>query len=141
VEVSVLSNGTWSNFGSPCNITLPAAYLLSSEDDFVLINEKDDIAMHENNLGLSDLVNNSITLYPNPSNSSFKFSTAGLLIENESVEIMVMNSLGQIIEIVNFKTVDEIQDFTFGTNYIQGVYLVNIKTGSLQLQKRIVKIK
>jgi len=141
VEVSVLSNGTWSNFGSPCNITLPAAYLLSSEDDFELINEKDDIAMQENNLGLSDLVNNSITLYPNPSNSSFKFSTAGLLIENESVEIMVMNSLGQIIEIVNFKTVDEIQDFTFGTNYIQGVYLVNIKTGSLQLQKRIVKIK
>ena len=141
VEVSVLSNGLWSNFGNACNITTPLAYLLSDFEDINLINDKGEIENDQSVLGLDEFNKNSISLYPNPSNSIFKFSITEFPIYNESIELYVMNSIGQTIESTNFKSIEELEKYSFGENFAQGVYLVNIKIGTNQLQKRIVKLK
>jgi hypothetical protein len=142
VRVSVLSNGSWSNYGNACNITTPAAYITSDFEDFDLINEKeDDTELIESNLGLSEFNENTINLYPNPSNSSFRFSITEFPILEEKVDVSIMNSMGQIIEKTSFKSIEELENYSFGENFPQGIYLVNLKNGANQLQKRIVKLK
>ncbi len=142
VEVSVLSNGTWSNYGNACNITTPLAYITSDFENFDLINQKEDgIELVESSLGLSEFNENTLSLYPNPSNSGFKFLTTEFPIYDELIELYVMNSIGQKIESTNFKSIEELEKYSFGENFAQGIYLVNIKIGTNQLQKRIVKLK
>jgi hypothetical protein len=142
VEVSVLSNGSWSNYGNACNITTPAAYITSDFEDFDLINEKEDeIEFVETSLGLSEFNENTINLYPNPSNSSFRFSINEFPIFEEKVDVSILNSMGQIIEKTSFKSIEELENYSFGENFVQGIYIVNLKNGANQLQKRIVKLK
>jgi hypothetical protein len=142
VEVSVLTNGTWSNFGNACNITTPSAYVVSDFEDYDLLNDKEESAeLVEGNLGINEFNENTLSLYPNPSNSSFKFSINEFPLIDESIEVSILNSMGQIIESVSFKSIEEIKNYSFGENFAQGIYLVNLKLGSNQLQKRIVKLK
>jgi hypothetical protein len=71
----VLTNGIWSNFGNACNITTPLAFVLSDFEDFDLLNDKEEgNELVEGNLGINEFNENTLSLYPNPSNSSFKFS-------------------------------------------------------------------
>ena len=107
-----------------------------------LINEKeDDIELIETSLGLSEFNENTINLYPNPSNSSFRFTITEFPILEEKVDVSILNSMGQIIEKTSFKSIEELENYSFGENFVQGIYMVNLKNGTNQLQKRIVKLK
>ncbi len=142
VEVSVLSNGVWSNFGNACNFTTPSAYVVSDFEDFELINDKEkEIGIIENNLGLVELNENTISLYPNPTSSSFKLLTSDFSVIEGLIEVSVINSIGQIIETSSFESIEELKNYSFGENFDQGIYLVNIINGSNQFQQRIVKLK
>lgn len=141
VAVSVFSNGTWSDFGNACNITTPIAYLLPDFEEYDLINDKGEIEIDQSFLGFDEFNKNSISLYPNPSNSMFKFSITEFPLYDELIELYVMNSMGQIIETTTFKSIEELGKYSFGENFAQGIYSVNIKIGIKQLQKRIVKLK
>lgn len=137
VEVSVLTNGVWSNFGSSCNITLPLTYILNNESEsFENINDKT-----ESNLiaDIYNLENDIFSIYPNPSNTIFKIN-----IENnfdKPLIIKVINTMGIVVEEKTFIDNKEINDFSFGNDYAQGVYLVNLYFGDDIIQKRIVKLK
>lgn len=142
VEVSVLANGSWSNFGNACNITTPSAFAVSDFEDYDLINDKEEENnLFEGNLGLTNFDESSLNLFPNPSSNSFKFSIADFQVLDNLIELTVLNSMGQIIEKQSFKSIEELKNFTFGENFAQGIYLVNVKTGENQIQKRIVKLK
>ncbi len=142
VQVSVLTNGIWSNFGNACNITTPLAFVLSDFEDFDLLNDKEEgNELVEGNLGINEFNENTLSLYPNPSNSSFKFSMNEFPLIDDRIEVSILNSMGQIIKSESFKSIEEIENYSFGENFAQGIYLVNLKLGSNQLQKRIVKLK
>jgi hypothetical protein len=141
VQVSVLTNGIWSNFGNACNITTPLAFVLSDFEDFDLLNDKEEgNELVEGNLGINEFNENTLSLYPNPSNSSFKFSMNEFPLIDDRIEVSILNSMGQIIKSESFKSIEEIENYSFGENFAQGIYLVNLKLGSNQLQKRIVKL-
>ena len=142
VEVSVLSNGTWSNYGNACNFTTPSAFLVSDFEAIELINDKEgEIEINEISSAIVELDENSLSLYPNPSNSSFSFLTSDFSVIDGIIEIKVINSIGQIIEASSFKSIEELKNYSFGENFAQGLYIVNLKNGSNLLQKRILKLK
>ena len=140
VEVSVLSNGTWSNFGSSCNITLPSALILNDEfESFDLINDKNETEITTIFADAEDLTLKSISIFPNPSSSYFKINNENH--DNFPITLKVISPLGSLIEEKTFFDNNEINEFVFGGNYVQGVYLVNLYSGNNVIQKRIVKLK
>ena len=140
VEVSVLSNGTWSNFGSSCNITLPSTLILNDEfESFDLINDKNEIEITTIFADADDLTLKSISIFPNPSSSYFKINNENH--DNFPITLKVISPLGSLLEEKTFFDNNEINEFVFGSNYIQGVYLVNLYSGNNVIQKRIVKLK
>jgi hypothetical protein len=54
---------------------------------------------------------------------------------------IIGRSNGQIIEASSFKSIEELKNYSFGENFAQGLYIVNLKNGSNLLQKRILKLK
>lgn len=140
VEVSVLSNGTWSNFGSACNITLPSAYILSDDfENIDYINDKNENEITNVFAEANDLTLNSISIFPNPSSSNFKINIENH--DNFPISMKVFSPLGSLIEEKTFFDNNEIKEFIFGSNYVQGIYLVNLYSGKNIIQKRIVKLK
>jgi hypothetical protein len=140
VEVSVLSNGSWSNYGNACNITTPAAYILSDDfENIDYINDKNENEITNVFADADDLTLYSISIYPNPSSSNFKINIENH--DNFPISMKVFSPLGSLIEEKTLFDNNEIKDFVFGSNYVQGIYLVNLYSGKNIIQKRIVKLK
>ncbi|MFV0501961.1 MAG: T9SS type A sorting domain-containing protein [Bacteroidales bacterium] len=84
-------------------------------------------------VGLDDisLEDNSITLYPNPTNSEVNISS-----ENVINSIEIFNSLGQRVyySVVNYntKTIDI-------SSFANGVYILGVNTGNGVIRKKIIK--
>ena len=75
-------------------------------------------------------------VYPNPSTTYF---TATILAEKllKPVQITVTNSFGLVV----YKSpICDLQVFTFGNNFVPGVYLVNIKVGEDVETYKVVKL-
>ena len=87
-------------------------------------------------LGLDDLSNDDLSVYPNPTNGEL-FVTFSDAIEVSRVDVLDMNG----------KVVSEQRVVAVGSNTVtldlgtasNGVYLVKISTGDYILHKRIVK--
>ncbi len=87
------------------------------------------------NLGINELTENTITLYPNPATDKLTIENSSLVIGHLSL-VKIVNVLGEVVfqsEIHHPKSEIDIK------NYEQGVYFVEIKSGEEVMRKRFVK--
>jgi len=83
-------------------------------------------------MGIESIVeDNSITLYPNPTNSEVNISSENII---NSIEIF--NSLGQRVyqSVVNFK--EKVIDIS---SFVNGVYILGVNTENGVIRKKIIK--
>ena len=78
-----------------------------------------------------DLNDNSITLYPNPTNKEVNISS-----ENIINSIEVFNSLGQSVYKTNVKSREKIIDINFLS---KGVYVIGVNTENGYIKKKLIK--
>ena len=118
------SDGTWYQFSDPADYGIN----LSQVIDPVLCSPTVGITAN------SDV--EDITLAPNPSNGLVSVFVG--LNTASSVSVRIMNSLGQVVKTdkMNAGFGGKV-DFDF-TNYSNGVYFVEVRTGSSVSTKRLV---
>lgn len=86
-----------------------------------------------NSVGVDDINNVEVTIYPNPSNGLFSINTNAML-ENSTVE--VLTSLGQMVS-SNIFSGDNIMINI--ANYPSGIYFVKIQSGKNVHVEKIIK--
>ncbi len=93
------------------------------------------LKLNESTLGLKDNWNsNNINIYPNPFNSKFNVI---FLEQVQEFDLTVLNSLGQIIKIINKPDQEQTVDFSDLPN---GVYYLKITNSAEQQTFKIIKI-
>ncbi|MBL7911678.1 MAG: T9SS type A sorting domain-containing protein [Bacteroidia bacterium] len=93
------------------------------------------LKLNESTLGLKDNWNsNNINIYPNPFNNKLNVM---FLRQVDGFYLTVLNSLGQIIKIINKPDQEQTVDFSGLPN---GVYYLKIKNSSEQQTIKIIKI-
>jgi hypothetical protein len=81
-------NGTWTNFGNACQLTISGAPMRP-----IIMAQRDGATENET---IEELENQmSALLYPNPSNGQFKIELA--VLPTEAYQVQVYNSLGQVV--------------------------------------------
>ncbi len=86
-------------------------------------------------VGISELNENNITVYPNPSEG--KFTLESTLVIGNSLLVNVYNVLGEIVYQSSTKQLNNLKiDLS---NEADGIYFVEIKTGDRTVRKKLIK--
>lgn len=122
---------TYTTAGNKC-IKLTVSNSFGSDDTTICF----DVVLGINEI----LFNQTLNVYPNPSNGKISIDVAGL--DNEKVVISVMNTLGDVVlptvsTTVNGSTTIEIN----GTTLAAGSYLVKVQAASAVAVKQISIVK
>jgi hypothetical protein len=136
VRVSVLATGSWSPWGTACNLTTPAATILPFEGDDV----EDNVEDEEGTASLESISiwNPAIELYPNPYNTDFKL--VGLYIEDDKVEVSIIDALGKKVYEGIFSSLDLSNGIILGSDLPKGWYQVKLNAPNFNQSKSIVKV-
>ena len=118
-NISILpADSEWSPESTACTVTSPSNYLRPSIS-LNSIDEKFDAICT-----------------PNPSSTSFNLNIE--TTANESLEILIYDVLGKLIERKNMKS-NELSGFKFGNEYLSGIYNVIINQGENTKSIKIIK--
>jgi hypothetical protein len=81
-----------------------------------------------------EIKNTGVAIYPNPATGIFRFETSSLL----PVEVVIYNSLGQVIEHAHYKTTRAEINLT---SYPDGIYFVEAKTAEQVFEKKKIVVQ
>ncbi|GAA5042594.1 hypothetical protein GCM10011506_45250 [Marivirga lumbricoides] len=89
-------------------------------------------------LGAEEKLNNSLSIYPNPSESYFTIAVNGLPIE-ENLHINLYNMQGRIVQkdVINLKQ-GEISKTYHTSSLAEGMYILNVNFGKSSIQRKIL---
>ena len=140
IDVCTWTEGIGSDLGLIFDMTLRIVHgsgygkLLCYEHNGVLQYMAEDVDGCGNpflSLNDIDLNDNSITLYPNPTNNQVNISSESII---NSIE--VFNSLGQRIYQTNVKSRENIIDIN---SLSKGVYIIGVSTDKGYIKKKLIK--
>ncbi|PQJ33096.1 peptidase S8 [Nonlabens arenilitoris] len=95
----------------------------------------DNIALNSTLSNEENTLANLVQMYPNPTSTIVSIQIDSSI--NDTIDIQIMNSLGQIIDEIN-QAVDANTTIIDVNNYQSGLYFVNIAAGNLQTTKKLI---
>ena len=140
VRVNVSINGVYQGYGNSCTINLQSAINLPDVDNGIEDGSNDSEDDSPIYLNISEQINSeSIQLiaYPNPFNNNFKLEFISP-DETNTIDLILYDAFGREVYNKSFEP-KQINNNEFGSNLPDGVYIVNVKQGSLTLRKKIIK--
>ena len=134
-------DGTSSTLGSPSHTyTTAGTYTVILTGTLGNCSSSDTITINVGFTGLEEVnLEESVNLYPNPSNGEFNLSL-NFAIEQD-VEIRIFNTIGELLASKTMNnTSSSVIEFNLNDN-AEGFYFVNIKTNNESITKRISIIR
>ncbi len=134
-------DGTSSTLGSPSHTyTSAGTYTVILTGTLGNCSSSDTITINVGFTGLEEVnLEESVNLYPNPSNGEFNLSL-NFAIEQD-VEIRIFNTIGELLASKTMNnTSSSVIEFNLNDN-AEGFYFVNIKTNNESITKRISFIR
>jgi len=140
VKVNVSINGSYQGYGAACSVNLQSALNLPNTDvgiENTNENTEDDSPLY---LNTSENLNNtqgSLIAYPNPFDHNFKLEYISS-DDISPVQLQIHDALGR--EMIN-KSIEpkSINDKLFGNDFPNGVYIISIRQGDINLRKKMIK--
>ena len=134
-------DGTSSTLGSPSHtFTTAGTYTVILTGTLGNCSSSDTITINVGYTGVEEVnLEESVNLYPNPSNGEFNLSL-NFPIEQD-VEIRIFNTIGELLASRTMNnTSSSIVEFNLNSN-AEGFYFVNVKTANQSITKRISVIR
>jgi len=134
-------DGTSSTLGSPSHTyTTAGNYTVILTGTLGNCSSSDTITINVGFTGLEEVnLEESVNLYPNPSNGEFNLSL-DFAIEQD-VEIRIFNTIGELLKSRRMNNISSsVIEFNLNNN-AEGFYFVNIKTNNESITKRISLIR
>ena len=134
-------DGTSSTLGSPSHtFTTAGTYTVILTGTLGNCSSSDTITINVGYTGVEEVnLEESVNLYPNPSNGEFNLSL-NFPIE-QYVEIRIFNTIGELLASRTMNnTSSSVVEFNLNSN-AEGFYFVNVKTANQSITKRISIIR
>jgi len=84
---------------------------------------------HETNQNTS--TESKVNIYPNPSSGNIHLESQ--LFEDDQIQVLVFNSLGQVVQQAELKTGQHVQSIEFSNHLINGMYIVKTMSGGQEV--------
>jgi len=121
IRVASYVNGSWTAYGTACNVTTPASPKPGREEELTGI---------KNNSGNTITVN----FYPNPTEGRITFD---LGLDYATLNVLVSNSIGQELLTKEYRST---RTFELNLDVIPGIYFVTIRTDKNEVKKvKVIK--
>ncbi len=140
VRVNVSINGVYQGYGNSCTVNLQSAINLPNVDNGIEDgndDSEDDFPVYLNIFEPINSESIQFITYPNPFNNNFKLEFISP-DETNTIDLILYDAFGRKVYNKSFEP-KRINNNEFGSNLPNGVYIVNIKQGSLTLRKKIIK--
>jgi hypothetical protein len=135
VQVRVLFNGVWGNYGPVCSITTPGSLRPAHEPETTEpIKEVEEMQQAQQTRSTVGINSESVdatkklfeaTVYPNPYQNEFAINISNYNLQ-EQLSIKVVDATGRLIE-QQVLMPEQLKNISLGTNYDAGVYVITIK--------------
>jgi PKD repeat protein len=129
IKVRAYVNGSWTNFGTVCQVTTPASAIVSGDAVSRLAN---------NNEVENENIPTTLTIYPNPNQGEYLFVELADLSPNS--ELVVTDIYGKQIERMILNTEDSNYNTTvkFTNKLTSGFYLVTVHSNGQSTTKKLI---
>jgi len=121
VDVQLRHNGVWGEYGTPCNITLPAT--------------KGEILAIDNSNESSEF---TVNVAPNPFTNTFRINLSDEQLSSDKIDVVLYNSTGQIIERYSSNSAG-ISSLNIGETCAKGIYILKVVTGNKISINKLIK--
>jgi len=121
IVVKLSNNGVWGEYGTPCNITLPAT--------------KGKILAIDNSNESSEF---TVNVAPNPFTNTFKINLSDEQLFSDNIDVVLYNATGQIIERYSSNSTS-ISSINIGESCAKGIYILKVVSGNKSSINKLVK--
>ncbi|WP_396189162.1 putative Ig domain-containing protein [Flavobacterium sp.] len=123
VKIQAKQNGVYSSEGRSCNVSIQE------------INTRENPTLTKNEIEIS--LNQKFVAFPNPFKETFRINPL-LNEKTEKVKYQIFDVVGKLIESNEIEP-SMLIDYSFGSEYPRGVYIINIEQGDYHESLKMIK--
>ncbi|WP_291274392.1 SMP-30/gluconolactonase/LRE family protein [Flavobacterium sp.] len=123
VKIQAKQNGVYSSEGRTCNVSIQE------------INTRENPTLTKNEIEIS--LNQKFVAFPNPFKETFRINPL-LNEKTEKVKYQIFDVVGKLIESNEIEP-SMLIDYSFGSEYPRGVYIINIEQGDYHESLKMIK--
>src|SRR5574343_420412 len=123
VKIQAKQNGVYGSEGRACNVSIQE------------INTRENPTLTKNEIEIS--LNQKFVAFPNPFKETFRINPL-LNEKTEKVKYQIFDIVGKLIESNEIEP-SMLIDYSFGSEYPRGVYIINIEQGDYHESLKMIK--